>query len=195
MKGLLVKDFIMMKRHCLLLFIACFLMAIVGAVSDGTSYFLTIYPPLLMGVVPVTLLAYDEREKWTQYSACLPYTRGQLVLVKYLDALILSTAVAVVSLIVRLIAGRMNVAAVAGNWAFGLIYVTLLLPVAFRFGTEKARIAQLFGIGAIAGGSVVFSDSIITFEPPAAAGIVGVVLVLFVLSFLLASALYKKREL
>lgn len=195
MKGLIIKDLLMVKKYCLTLVVCCLLLAVVGAFSDSDSYMLNMYPTLLIGVIPMTLLSYDERDRWTQYSACLPYTRRQIVLVKYLDALILSTALAVLSLTVRLIAGRMNLAAVATNWAIGLIYVTFLLPFAFRFGTEKARIVQLFGIGFIAAVSVFLSGSSVSFSAPAVGVLAGVILALFTASFFLASAWYARREL
>ena len=62
MKGLLLKDFYMAAKYCR----AC----------------------LLCGMIPVNLLAYDERSRWLEYSGTLPYTKAQIVSGKYLVGII-----------------------------------------------------------------------------------------------------------
>ena len=55
---------------------------------DKSNMFFVFYPCLFCGMVPVNLLAYDERSRWLQYSGTLPYTRAQIVSGKYLIGLI-----------------------------------------------------------------------------------------------------------
>ena len=60
MKGLLLKDWYMMKKYCR----AYLLIAVVFiAVSLGNedNMFFVFYPCLLCGMIPVNLLGYDER--------------------------------------------------------------------------------------------------------------------------------------
>lgn len=43
---------------------------------------------LLASVIPVNLISYDEKSKWSSFSGVFPYSKQQLVSVKYLMALI-----------------------------------------------------------------------------------------------------------
>lgn len=97
MKGLLLKDFYMTAKYCrsFLLIVVVFL-----AVSffGKDNVFFILYPVLISSMIPVTLMSYDEHDKWNVYSLTLPYTRGQLVSAKYLTGLIFGSAAYVVSL-------------------------------------------------------------------------------------------------
>ena len=86
MKGLILKDLYMAVKYCR----AYALIAIVFlgfSVVNGDNMFFLFYPCLLCGMIPVNLLAYDERSKWLLYSAALPYSKTQLVTAKYLIGL------------------------------------------------------------------------------------------------------------
>ena len=83
MKGLLLKDFYLSWRYCraFLVIVAVFLA--VSFTGDDNIFFL-IYPIMIASVIPMTLVSYDEHDKWTAYSGTLPYTKTQLVSTKYL---------------------------------------------------------------------------------------------------------------
>ena len=85
MKGLLLKDLYMVVKYCkAYLLIAVVFLAVSLMGSD--NLFFIFYPCLLCGMIPVNLLAYDERSRWPQYCGTLPYTKGQIVSGKYLMA-------------------------------------------------------------------------------------------------------------
>ena len=87
MKGLLLKDWYMMKKYCrMYIFIAAVFIA-VSLVNNGNMFFV-FYPCLLCGMIPVNLLGYDERSRWMQYSGTMPYTKTQIVSGKYLVGLL-----------------------------------------------------------------------------------------------------------
>ena len=92
MKGLLLKDWYMIKTYCKLYLVMAVLFLAASFVSSDNLFFV-FYPCLLCGMIPVNLLAYDERSHWTQYSCTLPYTRAQLVCAKYLVGLFCQLAV------------------------------------------------------------------------------------------------------
>ena len=70
MKGLLRKDLYMMGKYCrsYLLLVIVFLCV---SVFSSDNLFFVFYPSLFSGMIPVSLLAYDERSRWTQYSGTL----------------------------------------------------------------------------------------------------------------------------
>ena len=83
MKGLLLKDWYMMKKYCRYYLFVSIGFIILSMMSSGNMFFI-FYPCLLAGMIPVNLLGYDERSRWTEYVGTLPYTKTQIVSAKYL---------------------------------------------------------------------------------------------------------------
>lgn len=164
MKGLLLKDWYMMKKYCRAYLLITVVFLAVSCVSD--NIFFTFYPCLLCGMIPVNLLSYDERSGWIQYSGALPYTKKQIVSSKYLVGLFSTLAVMAITVVVQAI--QMNVAnggLVIGDflmtqflmWLLAAISLSLCLPFVFRFGTEKGRIVYFVMIGIFFAGIAIAS--------------------------------------
>ena len=144
MKGLLRKDFYLLASYCksFLLISAVFIGLFV---VEPSNFFFLLMLCIMLGMLPTTLLSYDERERWNVYSQVFPVTRGQYVSVKYLIGLLCSVLVALVVAAICLI--RFEAGALLPllciSLACSLIPAALLLPLRFRFGTEKARYLYL----------------------------------------------------
>lgn len=207
MKGLLRKDIYMAAQYyrAVLLVVAVFLLLTIF--GDGSLIFLA-YPTMISGMLPITLLSYDTHFKWEQYSGTLPYTRAQLVTVKYLVGLIFSGGVLLVCLGVlalRQILGEgfdLDTFLGAGLLCLGLGVASpvLLLPLAFKFGPEKGRllfivlIASLCGAGFALGQTDFLSGLAIGNTVVVALAAAGVTLVLYLLSWRLSIHFYQKKE-
>ena len=74
MKGLLLKDWYMMKMYCKSYHFIAVVFVALSLVSNGNMFFV-FYPCLLCGMIPVNLLGYDERSRWMQYSGTMPFTK------------------------------------------------------------------------------------------------------------------------
>lgn len=207
MKGLLLKDWYMMKAYCrsYLLVTAAF---IALALFGKDNMFFIFYPCILCGMIPVNLLGYDERSRWMQYSGTLPYTKTQIVSAKYLIGLMAQAAL----LIVTGITQGLKMTA-AGDFVFGELVVVMLLllivatlsssislPFIFKLGVEKGRTAYYVMIGFVCGASLLatsyFRGQFTAEIKPnmvlailAAAGI-GI----YLLSWRLSIVFYQKRE-
>ena len=96
MKGLLLKDLYMAAKYCrsILLVIVVFLS--ISFLGEDNLIF-GFYPCLFCGMIPASLLSYDERSKWNVYCGTLPYTRAQFVSVKYLFGLCAGAVVFILS--------------------------------------------------------------------------------------------------
>lgn len=207
MKGLLLKDMYMTRKYCRSFFFIIFIFIAVSVFADG-NFFFTLYPIVFASMIPVTLLAYDERSKWTIYSETLPYSRAQLVSVKYLMALILISSVWIFSfagMLLRCVVSHSEFT--RGSFfsgitlhSAGLLCVSLLLPVIFKFGSEKGRLAYyiIIIVTCVVGTLMIniseemnisLPNRIPAFAIPAGAAI------LFVLSWLLSIRIYEKKEL
>lgn len=207
MKGLLMKDFYMMKKYCrAYLLIAVVFIAVSFFVEE--DLFMTFYPCLLCGMIPVNLLAYDERSHWMEFSGTLPYTKAQIVSGKYLIGLMTQAALLVVTGVAQGI--RM---AMAGSFALRDFAVLMLLmlcvstvassitmPFVFKLGVEKGRLAYYVMVGVVCGGSVVASSIFrgqMQSEMQVNAPLTVVALVcigIYALSWYLSVVLYQKRE-
>ena len=83
MKGLMKKEFLMLWRASRAFALICVVFIAMSAVSQDNIIFLFM-PIMISGLLPSTLLSYDERCKWQEFSGALPVSRAQLVSAKYL---------------------------------------------------------------------------------------------------------------
>lgn len=207
MKGLLLKDLYLVNKYCRSYLLIAVLFLAMSLFGDNNMFFV-VYPCLFASLIPVTLLAYDERSKWEQFCGALPYTKAQLVSAKYLVGLIIQCIMLLLTSAAQ--AYRMIH---AGTFQWGS-YLTLLvallfmsglvsslaLPLMFKLGTEKGRVAYYIMVGAVCGLSVagvtIFrSESALFMHSALVIPVMFVVtLVLYVVSWRVSIAFYQKRE-
>ena len=207
MKGLLLKDFYLSWRYCraFLVIVAVFLA--VSFVGEDNVFFM-IYPIMIASVIPMTLLSYDEHDKWTAYSGTLPYTKTQLVSAKYVVGLCFGTVAFLISMAattVRMMLGGgfvLEQFAVVGTalWVLGCLGPTLILPYVFKYGAEKGRIAFYITVGVCSGVAAVLAGMGFQIQTVAhglwpLAVVAGVALTLYAMSWWLSIRFYQKREL
>ena len=203
MKGLLRKDFYMMIRYCRTMLLILILFLGVSFVNVE-NFFFSIYPCLLCSMIPITLLSYDERSHWNQYSLTMPYTRSQLVGSKYLIGLIVNVVVVLVSLAVaaaRTIAAGETLTAAgilslgAAMLAASLTVPGLCLPWIFKLGVEKGRMAFYGVIVVIFGGAAVLTASGVEVSLNMGGHwILAIMAALFAASWALSAAFVKNKE-
>ena len=209
MKGLLLKDFYMAAKYCrTYILIGIVFIAVSFAGTSGENMFFVFYPCLLCGMIPVNLLAYDERSRWLEYSGTLPYTKAQIVSGKYLVGIIVQGAMLLAVGIAHAV--RMNLAGtfqlgefalfMAVIFAMATVTSSISLPFMFRWGVEKGRIAYYCMIGFVCAagylGSAFFTGGT---QLAVGRGVLFAVLCLigagvYAASWLASIALYQKRE-
>lgn len=199
MKGLLMKDFYLLVKYCkMYLFIAVIFIG-VSLVNDNDTFFMY-YPCLLASVLPVSLYAFDEKEKWCNYCGTLPVSKSKYVFAKYIFGLMI---VVVTTLLVTVVqALKMEpiqasdcVSIAAELLLVGLIPPAVILPFIFIFGAEKGRIAYFVAIGLVVAITVgmeqVSLPEISVFSLPFA---LLLAFVLYLFPGMLSSFFYQKRE-
>lgn len=208
MKGLITKDLFMIAKHFKLYFLLDVIFIIAAFFSPETVSFMMV-PVLISGIIPISLLAYDERSRWTEYSGVLPYSRTQIVSAKYLMGLLMQSVMCAVLYIMLLITGAYygnfdpagSAVTVMMLFVFTTFFPAVCLPFCFAFGTERGRISCMAVSGALIAASVALgstdvSDDITTQDiamtiPPF---IWVVIIALYALSWLLSIAIYNKKE-
>ncbi len=207
MKGLLLKDWYMMKKYCRAYLLIAAVFIAVSLVSND-NLFLVFYPCLLCGMIPVNLLGYDERSRWMQYSGTMPYTKTQIVSVKYLIGLLAQLAI-----MIAIGTAQGIKMSVAGNFDLGEFAVLLLLllivstltssislPFIFKLGVEKGRTAYYVMIGFVCGASVLASSllrgKLVTEIQPnmVLAMLATVGIGVYIFSWYMSVVFFKKRE-
>lgn len=154
MKGLILKDFLLIKKTMLYMAVV---VALFGGVytSLDANYFLTFFLSIMMVSIILSTMSYDEFYHWDRYAASLPFSRRQIVLAKFLTCYILF-------IIGTLFAGWLQLAVMylkgqPFDWevvavmsiapATGLIGTAIVLPCSYKFGMQRARIAMLVCYG------------------------------------------------
>ncbi|WP_075719128.1 ABC-2 transporter permease [Roseburia sp. 499] len=207
MKGLLLKDFYMIGKYCRF-FILMNLIFLVCSVMGEEYMFYAFFPSILLGILPMTLIAYDERSKWSVYGNIFPYSRAQMVSVKYVIALIgvgTATLLTFIMQCLRMFQNSSVACQEAGIIAMisgivGMINPSIILPFIFKYGVEKGRIIYYIGLVGISSVSVMIFKCVNLMEVlPNIEGSLFLVLlgviVLFALSWLLSIRIYQKKEL
>lgn len=213
MKALILKEFLMLKKGSFTILLLIVAFGVAGLFGNPSILLMI---PFFVSTLQYGFINQDEQSRWKQYSLTLPYGRSKIISSKYVTMAILTAISAVVVMLFYIIYAIINNATLTFNGALaymilalvtGLIYPTFILPIAFRFSSEKGRLcfALIGGLsGAMAGMFmsilsdkdinkifVDFSESANIFPYTA----LGVVAVLFALSWLISIKIYKKRDL
>lgn len=93
MKGLVIKDLIIVYRSIKMIHIVFLILMIIGSKiyfkNEGLIYILLFLPFILIGEVKTTI-QYDDKYNWNKCAIALPISRKRIVLSKYLLLIILT---------------------------------------------------------------------------------------------------------
>lgn len=174
MKALIQKDCYVLWKQ-MRIFIIVMLVIMVGNGAFG-SVFIVIWCAML----PYTAMAYDERCKWDQLAAMMPYTPQDLVLSKYVLGWLCAGGAAALAIAAQLIVGALPLSLDCGEplgvllgLCASVCILSITLPLMFRFGVERGRMVMfllifLVCVGGGAAASIAASDSMgNVYLPPA----------------------------
>jgi len=217
MKGLFLKDaYVLWKntKSVLILSVGFIIASIAMGIRDydNTINFLSVFPFLFTGMLPLTLLSYDELYRWENYAATMPYTKRQLVSVKFLFALTLNLSIfcllmvglAVKAFIIKAFPAEELFMFSSMLLAFGFLFPAFMFPVVFKFGIQKSRLIYVIFYGASYSLFFILSQNLPDFSgilsrislsaPAVIALICAVIFGLYALSWALSVKFYKQRE-
>ena len=201
MKALIIKDTYVIWRQMKYFLI---LILIFSALPSGfNNAFAVIYTSML----PYTALAYDERSKWDQLAAMMPYSTRDAVLSKYVFGWLCIGAAAVLSgllqMALSLVVDRVFLPGVMVLSVLGAVCILAIsLPLMFRMGVEKGRLAMFLVIFLVCGaaGAIahiaesVGSGTVFAFQGPVLGVTLLAALVLTAVSVPLSMRFYAKRQ-
>lgn len=202
MKGLFLKDFyVTIKNQKMYLVIAVFFIG--ATVIDKNNIFFLYFLSIISGMFPQTLLSFDEKSRWTEYSLVLPYSQNQIISSKYVIGIVLHAVISTLSSLIMCILGysvREIFLFFVTASSMSFIIPAICLPLSFKFGVEKGRIAYYAVIALIIvpcafleGNATEGSNSVLTAVPSTITSIVAVAsIALYILSWLLSLKIVKK---
>lgn len=153
MKGLIKYDLMQIcggvKSSFILLYII--VLAILNVFSDGGNMFSYIIL-FVFAMFGISAYTYEETYHWDRFTAALPLSNRQIVLARYgMVGIFLATGVAASVLLglISVVAGTMELS--LADWALSLVqcmavavlYMEIMFPVMYRFGSERGRVVML----------------------------------------------------
>ena len=201
MKALIIKDTYVIWRQMKYFLI---LILIFSALPSGfNNAFAVIYTSML----PYTALAYDERSKWDQLAAMMPYSTRDAVLSKYVFGWLCIGGAAVLSgLLQAIISLVIDRAFLPGTLAMSVLgalcILAISLPLMFRMGVEKGRLGMFLVIFLVCGGAGAIASiaddmsngTPFAFQGPVLAILLFAAVVLNAISVPLSMRFYAKRQ-
>ena len=205
MKGLIYKDACILRTYFRAYSLTALIFSAMAVFCDSAFFLAYIF--IVTTTVPLSVMTEDNNSGWNVYAATMPYSRAQLVAVKYIDGLIMlgfMLVFAVISLVgIMLRAGSFSAGDFFNVLGLGvsaaLFNLSALLPCAYKFGAEKGRVIFLFIIGIefatlalLAYSGFVSSDTSVSSIPAVVLLLAAVAL--YVLSWSISTAIYAKQE-
>ena len=155
MIGFIKKDLAMIKSNFKLLGVLIVIYAIMGLMNKMDISFIL---PFMCVMIMISSFSYDNYNKWDAYSISLPNGRKNSVKSKYITTILMTLIVSIITIILSFIISYVNTQTINYEQIlvtiFGTIFGTLLVltimyPIIYKFGVEKARIGifiLVFGI-------------------------------------------------
>lgn len=150
MKSLLIKDFYVIIKQ---LRIYLLIIPIIALIAGGT---MSVFGILLGAVLPMTAIAYDERSKWNELAAMMPYTSLDLILSKYVLGYLCMLGAAILVMVGQFIGTFTGTVTLEDSQnvlllaiVSGLVFIAINTPILFKFGSEKGRFVFIIAMGLI----------------------------------------------
>lgn len=217
MKGLFMKDMGLLKGQKQ--FFAVVLVMMVMFMTAYTNFtFVIVYITMMVGVLTLTTISYDDFENGMGYLLTLPVSRREYVGEKYLFSIVTTLpALAAVSVLSYVVSVIREIDFPVGEWLVSVVIsflmvtvvLSILIPLQLKFGADKSRVAMMivWGIGIMAvylGMKICDAfdidwglalDWLAKLRPVAAlAGIIAICGIFMVISYLCSLRLIEKRE-
>ena len=148
MSGLLWKDILVSRKNLkfYIYFAGIYFGLAVLGIFEIT--FVTTFSTIILMMVPVSCLSFDEAAKWDRYARTLPLPPRVIVGARYLFTLVILLVMAAFSSVCAVLLDLLhigdtplieNIAATLGSLGAGLLIVDILLPLCYKLGPERAR--------------------------------------------------------
>lgn len=156
MRGLLIKDFLLLKNQSRIFLLYIFL-SMGMLLADINPVFVINYATLLFCMFTISSISYDEFDNGYAFLFTLPITREQYTAEKYvfgiLSGCLAWLVVTTITVIMNVLRGRADALEIAVSALVFLflafLFLSVVIPVQLKFGQEKGRTAIILVVGLI----------------------------------------------
>ncbi len=163
MKGLLYKDFqLILNKFSYMQRVFLLLVAILMILflKEAGTLFLAMILPLALAALPTSLLVADHESGWERFVGVFPIAKEKIVLARYLFCFMLTALVGggvfSLCLVAHAIFGQysleLHLIIIGVGLLFGMLYIVILLPFIYAFGTFGNTIVNIIFLALIMGG-------------------------------------------
>ena len=202
MKGLILKDFMNLKQQWKILAVFLVFYGFISLSSKNASLGGAVV--IMCAILPTTVMSYDERDKWDKYALSMPLSRTDMVLSKYIMSMIFLLIAFFLNIVLNLLIGSAPIKEVLFEsttlCAVGVLYISLTLPILFKYGVEKSRLIVTIVLFTPAVIIILFSKFSVNMPDKQILNILSFILpmisiVIFIISILISLNIYKRKEL
>ncbi len=216
MTGLILKDFLILRKTLRSYLLILVVYAAVAFSGFWSGSFVGAFIMVMVAMLPMNVFAYDKQCNWDVYGLALPVGRTKTVAARYACVLLLclgSAAFSAVLGVVLTLMDRMEeglgeyLVTCAVVLLVGMMVNSVMLPLLYKFGSERARMMFYGVIGVIVLLGAVFLGPLggiawlktlgtPTMEQVATVPVIAAMagLVLLALSFLLSRHFYGSKD-
>ena len=142
-RGLLLKDIFELSAQCRVQLVLTGVYLLLPLFIRGIELFASV-GMMLLAMMPVYALGYDERCRWERYALSMPVRKSDLFWSRFLLGVIAVALGAAVQVLVALLAGRGDLlSSLAVTAPAAILYLLIVLPLMMKLGVEKGRFLLL----------------------------------------------------
>ncbi|HHW68032.1 MAG TPA: ABC-2 transporter permease [Epulopiscium sp.] len=202
MTGLILKDIYNLKRHSKVYVILLIFYFFLSRANGNATMFGSMLS-ILAVMLPITAMAYDEKNNWDRYALTMQLSRKDLVLSRYILGLIFALIAFIISIVSSLLFNKEllmeSIIADISILSSVLLLIAFVFPVLFKFGIEKGRTLMIIILFAPTMLLVFLSNlgiklpdeealkPLLYFSPVA-------IIIIFILSIFVSISIYNKKE-
>lgn len=146
MKGLLLKDFINLKKNVKIFSIFIVVYGLMAFMQKDSAFFSSVFT-MLIALLTMTTYSYDEVAKWDGYALTMPVSKANMIQEKYLMMLLLTLIGTIINLLFTIaintklksesLFSGMQVSLIGA--AIVILFYCIIIPFITKLGVEKAR--------------------------------------------------------
>lgn len=156
MKGLLIKDLMLMKGQKNF-FIIILAFSITMLILNDNPTFILGYLPFCLSLFTLSTISYDEFDNGNAFLFSLPISRKQYVYEKYFLSILLGSGAMFLSLVLVIISAIMKGQPILFELIVSsfmilpiiILLQSIMLPFELKYGAQKGRIALIAAMGSI----------------------------------------------
>lgn len=142
-RGLLLKDIFELWAQCRVQLVLTGVYLLLPLFIKGIGLFASV-GMMLLAMMPVYALGYDERCRWERYALAMPVRKSDLFWSRFLLGVIAIALGAAVQALAALLVGRGELlSSLAVTAPSAVVYLLITLPLMMKLGVEKGRFLLL----------------------------------------------------